>query len=455
MVRSLAFYLVVVCVLFSPLQSQSWKLLIPVRAVTMQVNPKDANKLYIGHENNQMYRSNDAGKTWDRLVLGSLFTFNSVTSLTISATDTAVILAGGYAFYGIKRSTNGGEDWSQALKDPNDLQMWYVSDAIVRHPSIGDVFYAARFTFPVNIYKSVDNGVTWDSISNISGTVSSRICTISIRPDSTNILFLGVLGGRILRSDDSGHTWATVPVLRGKHSINEGSEIPKIIFDHKNPQIGYAIVAINTESSIADNGGILKTVDGGRSWDRIAASDTSFWAIDMWRRADGSNEIFAGGFRTSNLDPIVKGDSLIYRSTDDGQTWRRILGTPWQENSTGDTIRNIWMFRADSVGHKMYMATEVGLYVFEDITGVDDGATEGTGLYASYASGEVTITDMMPDANDAYWRLYTMNAQKISEGKISYGQPVHVNTGQLASGAYLLVWGSDSHFRTISVYVQR
>lgn len=445
----------VLCLSTDIASAQAWKLLIPVRTVTMVVNPKDANKLYIGHEHNQIYTSTDAGKSWERVVVGSLFGSNSVTSMAISATDTSVMLIGGYAFQGIKRTTNSGVDWIQSLIDPDNLRMWFISDAIVRHPSQGNKFYAARGTFPVNIYQSNNNGASWDSISNIGATITSRICTITIRPDSTNILYLGVLGGRILRSDDSGRSWKLVPVLRGADSINPGSEIPKIVFDHKNPQNGYAIVAISTEAQIADNGGILKTTNGGHSWDRIALADTSFWAIDLWNRKDGVTEIFAGGFRTSDLDQVVKGDSLIFRSTDEGASWHRMLGTPWQKNSTGDTLRNIWMIRHDSVGHRMYMGTEVGLYVLDEATGVSEEEFFSNDFRVVYHPSEILIMADKPRPEDIHWKLYSMSAQMVASGDIQAGRPVSLATSELAVGRYLLLWGSDKQFRTLLLSVQR
>src|SRR5688572_24442038 len=45
----------------------SWRLILPKTALTVQVNSLDANKLYVGTRYDQIWRSNDAGTSWERL----------------------------------------------------------------------------------------------------------------------------------------------------------------------------------------------------------------------------------------------------------------------------------------------------------------------------------------------------------------------------------------------------
>ncbi|MFN5876216.1 MAG: WD40/YVTN/BNR-like repeat-containing protein, partial [Ignavibacteria bacterium] len=114
------------------------------------------------------------------------------------------------------------------------------------------------------------------------------------------------------------------------------------------PLTGYAVVAITLETRIEGNGGLLKTTNGGLSWDRIAFADTSFWAVDV-RERNGKDEVFIGGFRINNTATVIKGDGLVYRSPDGGATWSQVTDIPWGKNELDDTIRNVWVIRCDEV----------------------------------------------------------------------------------------------------------
>ncbi len=449
--------LLVLCVVAQPLAAQSWRLLIPVQAYTVQINHLDPNKLYIGNWSNQMYRSEDGGKTWEILELGSTSSESYVTSLIASKADTNVLLAGGFLFTGMKRSVDGGQTWEQTLIDPALRRMWFVSEAIIEDPQEPSTIYAARCSIFNSIWKSTDIGATWDSIGVIDNSITGRLCTIGIRPDSTNILFVGAQGGVIMRSDDSGVNWYQVPVLDTAMFIREDSEIPKIVFSPRDPQVGYAVVAIASEVNIENNGGVLKTTNGGASWFRTGFSDTSFWAVDV-RSApgDGNDEVFLGGFRISRAPVDVKGDSLIYRSMDGGATWEELMNITWQPNELEDTIRNVWVIRYDPVGEKVYMATQVGLYVLDENTSVTDtDPLASATLSVTSTATALHITDHKPLATDRRWEIYGMDGTRILSGSIGTPGSTQIDIGSLSSGRYLLTWGSAQTLRTALFSVMR
>ncbi|MFN5874747.1 MAG: WD40/YVTN/BNR-like repeat-containing protein, partial [Ignavibacteria bacterium] len=172
-----------------------------------------------------------------------------ITSVGVSRADTGVILAGGYFFDGIKRSSNSGATFERALNDSNNTKMWFISEAIVEDPKQPGTWFAARGSQNNGIWKSTDNGATWDSISAIPASLTNRLCTITIRPDSTNVMYVGAKGGMIFRSSDQGLTWNRVPVIGNRFSIiSDDSEIPKIVFSPREPLTGYAVVAITLET---------------------------------------------------------------------------------------------------------------------------------------------------------------------------------------------------------------
>lgn len=429
------------------MSAQSWRLLLPKQAYTVQINPQDPQKLIVGNWANQMLRSDDGGLTWETKELGSTSVVSYVTSLHWSSADTNVILGAGFVFAGIVRSTDGGTTWQQVLIDTNQNRMWYISDAIIEDPAAPSTLYAARGTTVNTIYKSTDLGVTWDSIAVLDPELTGRLCTITARPDSTNILYVGAQGGYIFRSDDAGLTWRNVPVLDTALKIAPDAEIPKIVFSPRDPMTGYAVVAIGSILYRPNSGGVLKTTDGGASWYRTGFSDTSFWAVAARPTADGlSDDVFAGGFRLALIPTELKGDSLVFRSTDGGTSWTQYRDIAWKPNEIGQTLANIWMFRWDALTNKMYMATQLGLYVFDDATSVDELHPSTLTVVAD--NDAVVLTDH-ESSSIAQWSVYSMDARQRLAGTAQAQAPHSIDVRSLPSGRYLVVWETQRDGRSI------
>ncbi len=444
------------CCLFiaTGLHAQQWRLVHPYLSHTVVVNHNDPRKLYIGNWANQLLRSNDMGKTWYTVEMGDLGVPNSITSVGVSRADTGVILAGGYFFDGIKRSSNSGTTFERALNDSNNTKMWFISEAIVEDPKQPGTWFAARGSQNNGIWKSTDNGATWDSISAIPASLTNRLCTITIRPDSTNVMYVGAKGGMIFRSSDQGLTWNRVPVIGDRYSIiSDDSEIPKIVFSPREPLTGYAVVAITLENRIEGNGGVLKTTNGGLSWDRIAFADTSFWAVDV-RERNGKDEVFIGGFRINNTATVIKGDGLVYRSPDGGTAWTQVTDIPWGKNELDDTIRNVWVIRCDEVTKRVYFATTPGLYVYEDELSSVNASETSTSLRARYDNGTIVLTDNNHMASNTTLCVFNILGECLHQISMPSGSQEVQLPAPLPRGRYLLRVGAAHQTRTSTIFVE-
>ncbi|MBN9399713.1 MAG: hypothetical protein J0I17_05980 ['Candidatus Kapabacteria' thiocyanatum] len=437
--------------------AQRWKLLFPYQSYTIQINALNPDHLYVGNWANQLLRSYDAGKSWEIVPIGSLAAENYLTSMVVSATDTNVIVIGGYQFDGIRRSDDGGRTWKRALNDTNNIRMWYVSEAIVEDPASPGRMFAARGAGSNAFYRSDDYGATWDSIGTVGKDITTRICTMALRPDSTNIIFLGCIGGRILRSDDGGQTFHPTEVAPGKTTLFPDSEIPKIVFSSTDPRRGYAVSAIANELNITGNGGILQTTDGGATWRQTAGVDTSWWAVDVRPAANGvDDDIIVGGFRLFTQETIIKGDSIVMRSPDGGKTWTRFEGIPWGTNEVGDTIRNVWSIRWDSIGRRLYMCTSVGLYVLDESVGVDERPSTPSTLQARYADGTLILIDTAPNDQERTWSIFGIDGRLAMSGELQPGIGERtIPCGALANGRYVIVLNAERRFRTAPFTILR
>ena len=146
-------------------------------------------------------------------------------ALAYDVTDENILIAGGVSG-GIWRSTNLGESWSKMTK-PFQLHnvtclaqdtregkenIWYYGTGELS----GNSASGSGAYFDGNgIYKSIDNGLTWDSISSTADNSPAGSFNVfdfawNIVLDPTNLeedeMYLATYGG-IYRSTDGGESW--------------------------------------------------------------------------------------------------------------------------------------------------------------------------------------------------------------------------------------------------------
>jgi len=169
-----------------------------------------------------------------------------------------------------------------------------------------DIIYAGDLRSTI-IYRSMDRGVSWDSISTVGSTA---LCTITMLPNSTT-MFAGCTGGTIHKSTDAGKTWQLVAKVI--NNAGDDAEVPRIVFGKRNPLVGYA-VASYFYYLLRPSGGLFKTEDGGDTWKLIAFADTSLWSLAV-RSIGMEDEVFVGGYTDDFGAPQrVPGQGIVRRS---------------------------------------------------------------------------------------------------------------------------------------------
>jgi hypothetical protein len=238
--------------------------------------------------------------------------------------------------------------------------------------------------------------------------------------------------------------------LDGNLTIRSDSEIPKIVFSPRDPMTGYAVVTIIIAQNIKNNGGILKTTDGGASWNRIAFADTSLWAVDV-RTTNGNDEVFVGGFRVDNTPTSIVGDGLMFRSPDGGTTWSQITDVPWGKNELGDTLRNCWVIRCDPTSRRVYLAATTGLYALDEPTSVEEVFHASTSQMPRLSSdGEIlTVECDLSLGSMRRWTVIDASGRMVLTGNHDGVGPLRVDVRSLPRGVYVAVLQSDRTFRSM------
>ena len=455
-IYTIAMLLIIPLTLFS--QSNEWRRLIARPTYDIAVNPYNYNTVFAGGEGRIVYRSYDAGQTWDTIVIGYKSGATLFNNVYINPADTNVVLIGGLKFGDIRRSTDQGDTWEIVLQ--KDYPIATNGKAIVMQPDNPNIYYLGNYQNGA-IFKSWDMGKTWDSISTVARVMTDSQATdfehplasdfayigsMGIRHDSVNIVLTNSTSGRIYMSHDSGYTWKYITTLTYPDTAQGDCEITRVVFTDRDPLTGYAVITYVISALNSNNGGLYKTTDGGYNWDLIAFKDTSMWAVAT-REYEGVDEIFMGGYTLSYWDPEpykVPGVNLVYRSVDGGKSWHSyenkidwVIDEP-QYGPRG----NVWSMRffGPPGFEKLYMASEAGLFVLDQ-----PGHIYQKGEIKVYQSNDNTITVQyikkgMDTDIPIVCQLWDINGKLVTEQTIvtsSEGILADLYVENLAVGAYI------------------
>ena len=176
------------------------------------------------------------------------------------------------------------------------------------------------------LYKSVDGGVTFP-VSSTPGMLNDWWQSLEVAPNDPSRLYLS--GYRapaglprqdlLLRSDDGGLSWNPLPV--SSFTVTESSSLEIAAISKVDSAIVF--VRVLREDNLAASA-IYRSTDAGQTWTRVLGKGDT---ISLLCRANG--ELVAA---TQSLGAV--------RSTDNGTTWQDLVAPPHinclVENASGE-----------------------------------------------------------------------------------------------------------------------
>jgi photosystem II stability/assembly factor-like uncharacterized protein len=167
-------------------------------------------------------------------------------------------------------------------------------------------------------------------------------------------------GDGVYKSTDAGKTWTNVGLKDTRH-------IGAVIIHPSNPDVVF-VAALGHAYGPNTERGIFRTRDGGKTWDKVLYLDDRTGGIDVVFDPQNPHILFAAmweGYRTPwSLNSGGAKDGL-YRSNDDGATWKRIEGNGIPEGPLGRI--SVSVSGADSnVVYALIEAKRGGLYRSDD-----------------------------------------------------------------------------------------
>jgi photosystem II stability/assembly factor-like uncharacterized protein len=175
------------------------------------------------------------------------------------------------------------------------------------------------------LWKTEDMGITWKSI--FDETEDSSIGALAIAPSNANQVWAGTgetflirpahaVGNGVYKSSNAGKTWKNM-------GLEKTFRISRVIVHPTDTNTIY-VASLGHAHGPQQERGVYKTVDGGKTWERVFFVNETTGCADLAIDSKNPNILYAAMWeveiKTWNLKSGGVG-SGIYRSKDGGKTW--------------------------------------------------------------------------------------------------------------------------------------
>lgn len=191
------------------------------------------------------------------------------------------------------------------------------------------------------LWKTEDAGWSWHNISD-GFFQSSSVGAIAIAPSDPNVIYVGMgehavrgvmtsSGDGIYKSVDGGKTWEHMGLVQSEH-------IADICVHPTDPDQIYVAVQGALYKDCKERG-VYHSVDGGRTWKNILASNASTGATDLVMDPKNPRILYASMWDHQRNPWYVRSGGVgsgLYKSMDGGQSWEKLSkGLPQSMGKAG------------------------------------------------------------------------------------------------------------------------
>jgi photosystem II stability/assembly factor-like uncharacterized protein len=296
---------------------------------------------YFGSVNGGVWKTNDAGRTWNPIFDGQ--PVGSIGAIAVAPSNANVIYAGSgeadmrssiSSGNGMYKSTDAGKTWTRiGLEDSRQIARIVVDPDDAEKVFVAALGHAYGPNQERGVFRSRDGGKTWQQV--LFKDENTGAIDLAMEPGNSRSLYAALLetrrppwsiyqpskgpGTGLYRSEDGGDHWE---LLTGHGLPTEELGRMGIAFAPSNPKRMYLIAD-------AKEGGLYRSDDGGENWARVS-KDARIWGRG-WYFCEVS---------VDSMDPemVYVPNTSTYRSRDGGKTFTAIKGAPG-----GDDYHQLWI----------------------------------------------------------------------------------------------------------------
>ncbi len=289
----------------------------------------DPKTYYMGTTGGGLWKTDNMGISW-RNVSDGYFKTGSVGAVAVAPGDPNVVYVGmgehavrgvmTHSGDGVYRSTDAGRTWQKIGLDSTR----HISRIVVDPKDPDVVLVAAQGALYApshqrGIFKSVDGGTTWKNVLYVDEKTGA--VELSMDPTNPRILYAamwehgrlpwkvisGGPGSGLYKSTDGGDTWQ-----RMTEGLPEKMGKMAIAVSPSNPDRVYALIESESEG---DERGLYTSSDAGKSWSRVTGEprlvQRAWYYIELFVDPKNENRIY-----------VLSAPAL--RSDDGGKTWEEV-----------------------------------------------------------------------------------------------------------------------------------
>jgi photosystem II stability/assembly factor-like uncharacterized protein len=284
--------------------AQQWRQVGPPggTVISLQADPKDPNKIYLGTSDGHVFFSSDEGEHWGLLSRIGSGQDDVVTHILVDPRDSKRLYASTWTLYsgggGVYRSDDSGRSWKLIGLGKETVR------ALAQAPTNPKLFVAGSLT---GVYRSTDDGNTWERITPTGHEDLRNFDSLAFDPKDPNIIYAGTYH-LPWKTTDGGKNWTNI-----KAGMIDDSDVMTMIVDPANPSNVHATAC----------SGIYRSVDAGQNWKRYGGIPFVYRRTQLIRQDPQNPETLYAG-TTSGL----------WKTTNEGtDQWKRMTPLDWVVNA--------------------------------------------------------------------------------------------------------------------------
>ncbi len=269
------------------------------------------------------------------------------------------------------------------------------SYGVAGSPTQPDTFYFG--SVGGGVWKTENAGRTWFPIAD-QGIPIGSIGAIAVAPSNADIIYVGTgepdirsqhsYGIGVFKSTDGGKTWTHIGLEKTQH-------IGRIVVDPANPNRVY-VAALGSAYGPNPDRGLYRSTDGGAHWKKVLSKTDdpdNVGAVEVAIDMKNPRVLYASLWATRRppwavYAPSYMPGSGLYKSTDGGDTWKQLSGGL----PTDQFVGKIGIAIAPSNPNRLWaVVDDIGSSVAKPLRGAAAAAANqkptGGGVYISDDAG--------------------------------------------------------------------